>query len=144
MEDDGRRIERWERQRKEFLMEVCSTLELGEFNLNTDPLAILAALDEFVAGQDYGSMDEDDWIWLQTFLAAYVAQVFIVEFKAKWEIVIDDRGESHRLVVVGLDGAERAFSPIDLVYEDFRTGMHPEIVRILATAEVKAAVVPLV
>ncbi|MBF6296303.1 hypothetical protein IU459_01945 [Nocardia amamiensis] len=128
-------IAEWERGRREALRGLLDALGVDDIDLETDPVAFLSILDEFVAAQDYSNMDEGDWIWLHTILAAYVAQVFIVEYRAKWDLITDERGPNYVLLVAGRDGVERAISPMDIVYEDLRRYSPPELARILAVAE---------
>lgn len=98
-------------------------------------------LDRFVSGQNYDSFDYDDWLWLLTILAAYVAQVLIVNYRAHWELRTDNRGPNYMLVMTGLDGQDQAGSPMDVVYDDFQQ-RPPVVMRMLATAELTAGVVP--
>ncbi|MET8649642.1 DUF3806 domain-containing protein [Nocardia aurea] len=133
-------IARWESQRREALAEVAAALDAKGIDLDADPLAFLAILDSFVTGQDYGDLDDDEWVWLHATLAAYVAQVLIVEFGAEWDIVDDARGSNYVLMVTGSDGLQRAVSPMDVVHEDFNEALPPIVPRILAKAELAAGV----
>ncbi|WP_157978425.1 MULTISPECIES: DUF3806 domain-containing protein [Nocardia] len=133
-------IARWESQRREALAGVAAALDAEGIDLDMDPLAFLAILDSFVAGQDYGDLDDDEWVWLHTTLAAYVAQVLIVEFGAEWDIVEDARRSNYVLRVTGRDGLRHAVSPMDVVHEDFNEALPPIVPRILAKAELAAGV----
>ncbi|MEU4414439.1 hypothetical protein [Nocardia salmonicida] len=139
---DETKILRWETQRKEFLAEVLGSLEVGDVDLEGDPFSLLAAVDAFNASQDFGAMDEDDWGWLHTFLAAYIAQIFIVEHNARWEIITDNGRDSYLLSVNSPGGVSRSFDPMELVFNDFHKGLPPEAVRMLATAESITGVTP--
>ncbi|MFI9507127.1 hypothetical protein [Nocardia sp. NPDC052566] len=140
MIDKDSRLTEWERQRRESLSGLRSALDADHIDLDSDPLAFMATLDEFIAGQDFEHMDDDDWLWLHTMLAAYVAQVFLVEHHAKWDLITDERGSNYILIVRGRDGADHFVSPMDIVYDDFGRAMPPEIPRILAAAELAAGI----
>lgn len=135
MESKAGRLAQWEGQRREALSGLVDALDADHLDLDADPLSFLAIFDEFVAVQEYGSMDDGDWLWLHTMLAAYVAQVLIVEHGAKWDLTADDRGPNYILVARGRDGLQHSVSPMDLVYEDLRCWTPPEVPRILAAAE---------
>ncbi|WP_040801307.1 hypothetical protein [Nocardia higoensis] len=134
-----RRLGRWELQRRTALAEFLRAAGIGDADIDNDPVSLLTELDLFVVGQDFSAMDEEDWLYLHTMLAAYVAQVFIVEFGAEWRLLVDDRGLNYVLVAGGRDVSEGFFSPLDLVYEDFRRSQPPRLPRMLAAAEEKFA-----
>ncbi|WP_040801311.1 hypothetical protein [Nocardia higoensis] len=87
-----RRLGRWEMQRRAALAAFLRAVGIGDADIDIDPVSLLIELDLFVVGQDFSAMDEEDWLYLNTVLAAYVAQVFIVEFEAEWKILVDERG----------------------------------------------------
>ncbi|WP_159080080.1 hypothetical protein [Nocardia suismassiliense] len=135
MDSNSSRIAEWERQRREALAGLVDALDAGHLDLDADPLSFLAIFDDFVASQEYDSMDDDDWRWLHTMLAAYVAQVLIVEHGAAWDLISDDQGANYILTLRGRDGLERSVSPMDIVYDDLKRWTPPEVPRILAAAE---------
>jgi hypothetical protein len=134
-------VDLWERQRREALDGLVDALAANEVDLDNDPLSFLPVLDRFVADQDFGAFDQDDWRWLHTALAAYLAQVLIVRHHAHWDTITDERGVNYQLVMTGLDGREHAMSPLDVVYDDLQH-LPPVVMRMLATAERTAHVIP--
>lgn len=127
-------LEGWERERRAALDGLVHALGRDGIDLAADPLAFLPTLDAFVAEQDYGSFDQEDWLWLHTALAAYLAQVLITRHGASWTAATDERGINYRLVAQGLDGNEHVVSPMDVVYDDLQN-TPPVVMRMLATAE---------
>lgn len=134
-------LEDWERGRRTALAGLLQALDAQVVDLDADPLSFLPVLDEFLAGQDYSGLDEDDWLWLHTALAAYVAEVLIRKHGAHWRLREDSRGPNYMLVVTGYDGLEHEVSPMDVVYDDFKD-LPPVSMRMIATAELTAHVVP--
>ncbi|MBF6357669.1 hypothetical protein IU449_24495 [Nocardia higoensis] len=139
MSSEVDRLGRWEMQRRTALADFLRAIDVSDLNMDIDPASLLAELDMFVVGQDFSMMGEEDWLYLHTMLAAYVAQVFIVEFGAEWKLLVDERGPNYVLVVRGRDGSEGFFSPLDVVYEDFQRAGPPRLPRMLAAAEEKFA-----
>jgi hypothetical protein len=133
-------LEAWERNRREALTGLMEALDAQDVDLDADPLAFLPILDEFVAGQDYSELDEDDWLWLHTALAAYVAEVLIRKHDAHWRLREDSRGPNYMLAATGYDGDEHEVSPMDVVYDDFKE-LPPVVMRMIATAELTAHLV---
>lgn len=140
MNSDPIDLEGWERERRAALDGLMSALDVGGIDLDADPLAFLPALDAFVAEQDYGSFDQEDWLWLHTALAAYLAQLLIIRHGARWTAAADARGINYLLVAHGLDGNEHTVSPMDVVYDDLQN-TPPVVMRMLATAELTLGVV---
>ena len=134
-------LESYESERRAALDGLVSALDAEGIDLDADPLAFLPTLDAFVAEQDYGSFDQEDWLWLHTALAAYLAQVLIARHGAHWMAATDERGTNYLLVARGLDGSEHAVSPMDVVYDDLQH-TPPVVMRMLATAELTLGVVP--
>ena len=141
MSSDPIDLEGWERERRAALDGLVTALDADGIDLDADPLAFLPTLDKFVAEQDYGSFDQEDWLWLHTALAAYLAQVLITRHAAHWTAVVDERGTNYLLVAQGLDGNEHTVSPMDVVYDDLQY-TPPVVMRMLATAELTLGVVP--
>ena len=133
-------LQTWERDRRKALSGLMQALDAGDMNLDADPLAFAPVLDRFAAEQDYDELDEDDWLWLHTAVAAYLAEVLIRKHDAHWRVRHDSRGENYVLVVTGYDGEEHEVSPMDVVYEDFRE-FPPVVLRMVATAELTAKLV---
>jgi hypothetical protein len=134
-------LEGWERERRAALDGLVTALGADMTDIDADPLTFLPTLDAFVAEQDYGSFGQEDWLWLHTALAAYVAQVLITRHGARWTAATDERGTNYLLVAQGLDGNEHAVSPMDVVYDDLQN-TPPVVMRMLATAELTLGVVP--
>jgi hypothetical protein len=134
-------LDEWERERREALADFAATLDSGHLDLDKEPFAFLPILDQFLTAQDYATLSEDDTLSLKTYVAAYLAQVLIVNHHAHWEIRTDQRGRDYVLVMTGLDGQQHAVSPLDVVYDDF-TQLPPVLVRMLATAERVARLEP--
>ena len=132
-------LDAWERQRQEALASFMDALEVGDLDVDADPLAFLPYLNRFVADQDYDEFDEDDWRYLHTVLAAYIADVLIRKYGAHWRLRQDSRGPNYMLVATGYDGHEYEVSPMDVVYDDFKE-LPPVVTRMLATAELTAHV----
>jgi hypothetical protein len=141
MGTDTGNIDQWETQRREALRGLVDMLEVTDVDLDHDPLRLLAPLDGFVATLNYSELDQDDWVRLHTLLAAYLAQVLIVRYHAHWRATTDQRGVNHVLVMTGRDGREHTVSPMDVVYDDLQQ-LPPAVVRMLATAERTAHLVP--
>jgi hypothetical protein len=133
-------LESWESQRQVALADFMDALEAGDLDLDADPLAFLAYLNRFVADQDYNSFDEDDWLYLQTMIAAYIADVLIRKYGAHWRLRHDSRGPNYMLVTNGYDGHEYEVSPMDVVYFGLKE-LPPDVTRMLASAELTAHVV---
>jgi len=133
-------LETWERERQAALADLMDALDASDLDLDADPLAFLPVLNRFVAEQDYDTFDEDDWRYLHTVLAAYIADVLIRKYRAHWRLRHDSRGPNYMLVTTGYDGHEYEVSPMDVVYDDFKN-LPPEVTRMLATAELTAHVV---
>lgn len=134
-------LEGWERERRAALDGLVTALGADMTGIDAEPLAFLPTLDAFVAEQDYGSFDQEDWLWLHTALAAYLAQVLITLHGAHWTAATDERGTNYLLVAPGLDGNEHTVSPMDVVYDDLQN-TPPVVMRMLATAELTLGVVP--
>jgi hypothetical protein len=130
----------WERERQEALADFMAALEAGDLDLDADPLAFLPVLNGFVAEQAFDEFDEEDWRYLHTVLAAYIAEVLIRKYSAHWRLRRDSRGPNYMLVTTGYDGHEYEVSPMDVVYNDFKN-LPPEATRMLAAAELTAHVV---
>lgn len=141
MSGDPIDLDGWERERRAALDGLVTALGADMTDIDADPLTFLPTLDAFVAEQEYGSFDQEDWLWLHTALAAYLAQVLITRHGARWTAVSDERGTNYLLVAHGLDGNEHAVSPMDVVYDDLQN-MPPVVMRMLATAELTLGVVP--
>jgi hypothetical protein len=118
-------LARWEPQRQAALADFMDALDAGGLDLDADPLAFLPHLDRFVAGQDYEGFDEDDWLYLRTMIAAYVAEVLIRKHGAYWRLGHDSRGSNYMLVTTGRDGREYEVSPMDVVCDGLK-GLPPE------------------
>ena len=130
----------WEHERQQALRSFMEALDAGEVDLDAEPLALLPHLNRFVADQDYETFDQDDWRYLHTILAAYIAEVLIRKHGARWRLRHDSRGPNYMLVTTGLDGGEYETSPLDVVYFGLKD-LPPEPTRMLATAELTAHVV---
>lgn len=130
----------WEHERQQALRGFMEALDAGDLDLDADPLAFLPYLNRFVADQDYAGFHEDDWRYLHTILAAYIAEVLIRKHGARWRLRHDSRGPNYMLVTTGLDGREYETSPLDVVYFGLKE-LPPEPTRMLATAELTAHVV---
>jgi hypothetical protein len=141
MPEPEQQLSTWESERRLALAGLMEALDAGELDLDADPLAFAGVLDRFLAGQDYATLEQDDWIWLNTSLAAYVAEVLIRKYGAHWRLEHDARGPNYMLVAQGRDGREHAVSPMDVVYDDFRQ-LPPVVLRMIATAELTANLVP--
>lgn len=133
-------LESWERNRQEALKGLTEALDAQDLDLSEDPLSFLPVLDQFLAGQDYSELDQDDWRWLHTVLAAYLAEVLIRKYGAQWRLRHDERGPNYMLAVTGYDGREHEVSPMDIVYDDFKE-LPPVAMRMIATAELTAHLV---
>jgi Domain of unknown function (DUF3806) len=134
-------LDGWEHERRTALDGLVSALGADTTEIDADPLSFLPTLDAFVAEQDYGSFDQEDWLWLHTALAAYLAQVFITQHGAHWTATTDERGTNYMLIARGWDGDEHTVSPMDVVYDDLQN-TPPVVMRMLATAERTLGVVP--
>jgi hypothetical protein len=66
----------WEAQRRRFLAPLIKLLEAENADLDAEPIALVPVIHKLVAGQDYAEVDQDDWLWLHTALAAYVAKAW--------------------------------------------------------------------
>ena len=133
-------LERWESQRQVALAGFMDALGADELDLDADPLAFLPYLNRFVAVQDYDGFDEDDWLYLHSMLAAYIADVLIRKYGASWRLRHDSRGPNHVLAAIGYDGHEHEVAPLDVVYVGLRT-IPPEPTHMLANAELTARLV---
>ena len=133
-------LERWESQRQAALAAFMDALGAGDLDLDADPLTLLPYLNRFVAVQDYDDFDEDDWLYLHTMLAAYIADVLIRKYGARWRLRNDSRGPNYMLAAIGYDGCEHEVSPLDVVYVSLRD-IPPEPTHMLANAELTAHLV---
>lgn len=130
----------WEHKRQHALRGFMEALDAGEVDLDAEPLALLPYLNRFVADQNYETFDQDDWRYLHTIVAAYIADVLIRKHGARWRLRHDSRGPNYMLVTTGLDGREYETSPLDVVYFGLKD-LPPNVTRMLATAELTAHVV---
>jgi hypothetical protein len=133
-------LDAWERHRRGTLADLVNALGGNHLDLDTNPQAFLPILSQFLADQDYSTMEEEDEIWLKTAVTAYIAQVLMVQYPLHWEVHTDERGRNHLLVMTDPDGQRHGVSPLDVVYDDF-TQPPPILVRMLATAERTAQLV---
>ncbi|WP_306362155.1 hypothetical protein [Nocardia sp. CC227C] len=140
MPERADKITVWEQSRREDLQFLQEALGAEALDLEQDPLSFLAPLDHFVSMQDYDALDEDGRFWLHAALSAYIAQVILVLYDARWDVITDSRGPNYVLVVKGLDGNDHIVSPMDVVYDDFNRARRPEVARMLGTAELTAGV----
>lgn len=88
-----------------------------------DPLTFQPALDAFVQGLPVGEMADDDWWWLHSVLAGYVAEVLVTNRNGTWTTLPDPtvpRGERYVVAVTGPDGQVRHVDTFDLVHEELR------------------------
>ncbi|HTJ67427.1 MAG TPA: SUKH-4 family immunity protein [Actinospica sp.] len=109
-------LEIWERGRQEALASLMEALEVPEADVDADPLALLPHLNRLVADQDYDGFDQDDWLYLHSMLAAFIADVLIRKYGATWRLRHDARGPNYMLVTRGYDAGEYEVSPMDVVY----------------------------
>jgi hypothetical protein len=133
-------LDAWERERQVALTGFMEALEAGDLDLDADPLAFLPYLNQFVADQEYDSFDQDDWQYLHSILAAFIADVLIRKYGAHWRLRHDSRGANYMLVTTGYDGHEYEVSPMDVVYDGLKD-VPPAVTQMLATAELTAHVV---
>jgi hypothetical protein len=133
-------LETWERERQAALADLMDALDAGDLDLDADPLAFLPYLNRFISEQDYDTFDQDDWRYLHTILAAFIADVLIRKYGAHWRLRQDSHGPNYMLVTTGYDGHAYETSPMDVVYDDLKD-LPPVVTRMLATAELTAHVV---
>jgi hypothetical protein len=133
-------LDAWEHERQDALTGFMEALDAGDLDLEADPLAFLPYLNRFVADQDYDTFDQDDWQYLHTILAAFIADVLIRKYGAHWRLRRDSRGANYMLVTTGYDGHEYEVSPMDVVYDGLKD-VPPAVTRMLASAELTAHVV---
>lgn len=134
-------LEVWERSRRAALAGLLQALDPQGVDLDAGPPCLPADPRRVPRGQDYSGLDEDDWLWLHTALAAYMAEVLIRKHGAHWRLREDSRGPNYMLVTTGYDGLENEVSPMDVVYDDFKS-LPPVVMRMIATAELSAHIVP--
>jgi hypothetical protein len=83
-----------------------------------DPSTFQGALDDFVTGLDLDLMDEDDWVWLHSLLAAYLAEVLIRLHGGRWMVRHDRNTDGRRRFVVAV--GDREVDPLELVHQELR------------------------
>lgn len=94
-----------------------------------DPLTFEPVLDDFVMRLPLDELEEDDWVWLHTQLAAYLAEVLITNRAGRWARA----GERYVVAVEGRDGTVRHVDPFQLVHEELRP-VPQRLVRMLERA----------
>ncbi|WP_431781532.1 hypothetical protein [Streptomyces chumphonensis] len=122
---------------------VAGMLDVSDQAHREDPLAALAALQDYVSRLPLSEFEQSDWFTLHSDLVSFLADVLIRRRGAQWNVKADPsvrRGYRYVLQATGLDGAERQIDPYDVVEEEFRH-LPIEITRMIANAEVALAVV---
>ncbi|MEU5885132.1 hypothetical protein [Spirillospora sp. NPDC047279] len=82
-----------------------------------DPLTFQHLLDDFVRRLPLEELEDDDWVWVHTQLAAYLAEVLIRCRGGHWEKTPES---TYVVVVEGPDGRSRQVDPFKLVDGELR------------------------
>ncbi|MEU0723478.1 hypothetical protein [Streptomyces sp. NPDC006140] len=130
-------LERWIYEGRRTVIDVADMLGVPPEVYTRDPLTLIPALQNYVSRLPLTQFEQSDWITLQSDLMAYVADVLIQRYGARW-IVVDDSTTPHgyRYVIEaeGLDGQIRRIDPVGAVQAEF-TNLPIEVTRMLASAE---------
>ncbi|MBP5891775.1 MULTISPECIES: hypothetical protein [Streptomyces] len=103
----------------------------------TDPLASLPGIQNYVSRLPLGEFEQSDWITLHTDLVSFLGDVLVRRRGAHWKKT-DDReaptGYRYVLEATGIDGLTHQVEPYDVVMEEFEH-LPIDISRMIANAE---------
>ncbi|MBC6460576.1 hypothetical protein [Actinomadura sp. HBU206391] len=114
-------LDEWAQEAHEAIRDMVESLNGDLAAFDRDPMTFQHVLDEFVRTLPLGEMEKEDWVWLHTQLAAYLAEVLIRTRDGRWEALPDDRvssGTRYVVTVTGRDGHVRQVDPFELVHEN--------------------------
>ncbi|MCW2914737.1 MAG: hypothetical protein JWN52_2805 [Actinomycetia bacterium] len=135
-------LEEWAQGGRDAVFSMAEEFGASRETVEEDPLRLLPLWDDFVASLPLDEFDDDDWFWLQSQIAAYVAYVLVHVHGGRWEVAGDASAPQdfkYVVTVAGWDGAEHQVDVFDLAYEEL--GHRPPVVtRMLGNAEVLAGV----
>lgn len=103
----------------------------------TDPLAALPGLQNYVSRLPLEEFEQSDWITLHTDLVSFLGDVLVRHRGGKWRVVGDANSPAgHRFVIEATDpdGNLRQVEPYDVVMEEFEH-LPIEIGRLIANAD---------
>jgi hypothetical protein len=135
-------LEEWALGGREAVFSMAEEFEAARETVAEDPLSLLPLWDNFLSSLPFDEFDDDDWFWLQSQIAAYVAYVLIQVHGGRWGVAADSSAPQdvkYVVTVTGWDGVERQLDVLDLAYEEL--GHRPPVVmRMLGNAEKLAGV----
>lgn len=132
----------WASGGNESVYSMAAEFGASRESVEADPLSILPRWNDFISRLPLDEFDDDDWFWLQSQVAAYLAFVLIRVHGGRWDVVPDEASPDRFVYVVavtGWDGRERNVDLLDLVYLDLAE-RPPVVTRMLGNAEVAAGV----
>ncbi|MFI2368543.1 hypothetical protein [Streptomyces sp. NPDC018833] len=103
----------------------------------TDPLAALPGLQNYVSRLPLEDFEQSDWITLHTDLVSFLGDVLVRHRGGHWSVVDDASSPAGCRFVIeatDLDGNVRQVEPYDVVMEEFEH-LPIEIGRLIANAE---------
>jgi hypothetical protein len=110
--------------------------------VESDPLRLLGLWDDFLLRLPLDEFDDDDWFWLQSQLAAFIAYVLIKNNGAHWDVVEDNStasGFRYVVKVIGWDEHEHEVDVLELARDGLRY-RPPVLTRMMGDAEVAAGI----
>ncbi|MFI6939625.1 hypothetical protein ACIBI4_10150 [Streptomyces sp. NPDC050418] len=133
----GPDLERWTEEGHLNIVGVARMLGVPEDVYESDPIALIPALQQYVERLPLAQFEESDWVTLQTDLMSYLADFLVRRHGARWALAEDPaspRGYRYVVEAAGLDGVTRRLDPASAVVREVRHAPI-EITRMLAAAE---------
>lgn len=143
IEQARRELSRWAAESHSCFLDFAEGLEADRHAVETDPPQLLGRLDAFAASLPFDELEEDDWVWLTTSTAAFLAEAVLHSGRARWDVIADDDTDRVKRVlrVQGHDGKEHIVAPFDYAYAEL-SRRPPVFTRALATMETQAGLSP--
>lgn len=117
-------IEEWANGARPAIRGMIGSLGGDVEAFDSDPLSAVALLDDFILRMPWEEFEDDDWVWIHTQLAAFVAECLIHHYGGVWKAVPDPstpQGWTPVIEVRGNDGLLRHVAPMALVHQE----LHP-------------------
>lgn len=135
-------LDQWAAESRSCFLDFAEGLEADRATVEADPPRLLPHLDAFAASLPFDELEEDDWVWLTTSTAAFLAEAILHSGRARWDVSTGDAGQIRRVLrVQGYDGEEHIVAPFDYAYGEL-SRRPPVFTRALATLEIEAGLSP--
>ncbi|MDF9814786.1 hypothetical protein [Streptomyces sp. SPB162] len=118
-------------------LEIANMLGVSLEAYNSDPIALVPALQNYVSRLPLDQFETSDWVTLHSDLTACLADILTRRHDVTWQAVGTPGGPGGIRYVVeaqGLDGNIYRMDPADVVHKEF-SQLPIEIIRMLAGAE---------